>query len=713
MKSRSAQFAAWVAPKSAGLRWLTELAANPATLDRTDPQLIAQRALADGITGADLPPAIAAICYSLSYLDRSQDHDRQGMRQRFSSFFSDAQPTITDLDAWRFRHIWSQPRSPSVGFVVGGYDVTCLGVCLQQDRPALALSRADGRVELWDPTTGQLLTKVESLGDRISKLVPCGGWLAAVTFDGALWLIDPSSGGTRLALPPGSTHHRATPSLSPDNTLILCGDGDGAVRLWEASASGLLAEAGPPYRGHSSPVSGAVAWTCPDGDLVASLSDGELRIWRLDTREDIASPVRCRGEGVGPILIDGVVAFGVGNKVRLWRGNTTKRRRVPGRVRNLAVITRSEGSSWLAVDHGDGVVFVDPITRDSAAPSLRFGMGEQHLAVWHQGDTAVVATKCGPAIRLYHPETSPLLSRQRPMPYPCYHVLAYQFRATTRVVTCGEDAQVWDAATGKPVGPRLRDLRIVTTYATASGKPRLISVDYDHSLVHCPETGQLLRRLPRLEGRSDLHAFTVDKHPLLAGRFRQEGVDIIDPESGRRVSHVPSPSRCGPTLITSLCFPDGVRLVTATDGGPALIWDPTSGTTVSAPIGESFWSHLVGWVGTDGPRIATIDGDEDDERVTVWDAVTGAVKRRIQAPGPPPVNLLVLPGNPPRLLTAHNNGTVRLWDPESGRQLYSLYLPNLNADYDSTLAPLPDGSLAVGFHDQWGIIELPAASPPP
>ncbi len=697
-----------MASNATGFRWLTELAADPGRLDHTDPQHIVKRALADGITGIDLPPAIAALFYSLPYLDRTQPRDRQGLRQRFSSFFSDAPPTITDPNAWRFRHVWSQPHSPSVGFVVGGYDVTCLGAYLHDDRPGLALGRSDGRVDLWDPATGQLITKIEGLGARVSKLVPCDDWLAAVTFDGALWLIDPGSGEARPALPRGTTHYRTTPGTSPDGTLILCGDAVGAVRLWEVTAPGILTEAGPPYLGHSSQVLGTVAWTGPDGDLVASLSDDELRIWRLDTRKDITSPIRCRGECVGPVLVDGMVAFGVGNGVRLWREGTTIRRRVPSRVRNLAAITGSYGSAWLAVDHGDGVAFIDPATGASAAPSLRLGMGEEHLAVWRHNGKAVVATKCGPAIRLYHPEVSPRLSRQRPMPYPCYHVLAYQFGADTRVVTCGEDAQVWDAATGKAVGPRFRGLRIVATYTTASGQPRLVSVDEDHTLVHCPETSRMLRRLPRLDHRSDLHVFTLDGHPLLAGRFHHEGIDIINPETGQRFSTLPSPSTGGPTLITSFAGPNDVRLVTATDAGPALIWDPASGTTLGGPVGESCWTRLVGWVGPNGPRIATIDGDEDDERVTIWDAATGDVARQIQTPGPAPVNLLLLPGSPPHLLTAQNNGMVRLWNPESGRQVYSLCLPNLNADYDSTLTPLPDGSLAVGFHDQWGIIELPA-----
>jgi WD40 repeat protein len=133
----------------------------------------------------------------------------------------------------------------------------------------------DSGIRMWDASTGRPLDA--SPEDRIiSTFVPERD-RAVVGVDPPL-VQDRASGRFSSPDPPG---YHTDIAMSPDGRLIVTGDEDGRLTVWDASTGGELEELDPPS--DQQPTVAGLAFSADGSVLVSVSTDGQAKIWDLDS----------------------------------------------------------------------------------------------------------------------------------------------------------------------------------------------------------------------------------------------------------------------------------------------------------------------------------------------------------------------------------------------------------------------------------------------
>jgi WD40 repeat protein/serine/threonine protein kinase len=215
-------------------------------------------------------------------------------------------------------------------------------------------------------------------------------------------------------------------------------------------------------------------------------------------------------------------------------------------------------------------------------------------------------------------------------------------------------------------------------------------------------------------------AFSPDGRLLAAGSEMGE-ISIFEAAGGRRLQVL----RGHREAVNAIAFdPDGSKLASASNDGTARVWETSTGEEL-ARVDERFDEVWDVTFSPDGSTLAT--GSWSGNSTHTWDAETGALLRtypenandaawprsvdfsrdgtlvageeftsarvwsvqdgRILAELPQPlVNALAFSPDGKRLLTGADDGTIRVWDPRTGRQL-DVVTRNLGEVTDLVFSP--------------------------
>jgi WD40 repeat protein/class 3 adenylate cyclase len=443
-----------------------------------------------------------------------------------------------------------------------------------------------------------------------------------------------------------------------------------------------------------------------DGSRFATTGeDGTATVWETDAGKRVLTLRGHKGEVNGIAFSpDGSVLATTGSDrtVRLWDGASGREIHVLRGHRDLVLgAAFSPDGSLLATSSQDGTVRIWDVAAGTQHLVLRGPPGEKFInfsgltpAFSPDGSKLVSGGwKRTPIWDLATGKISMVLARQP------WETFAVAFSPDgTRVATAFQlYAQTWDAETGKPLTAFSGHTGDILGIAYSPDGTRIATGGDDGTAqVWDVVTGESLLTLAGHTIGLDQVAFTPDGGRLLTG-----GADgtarlwDISPTGGRDWLTVPGPAQRQGGVSFS---PDGTSFAVPGQDTGVTIRDVQTGAKVITLKGHDATIRRMAF-SPDGTRLAGADGSESghtrvNSTVPIWDVTTGELVMTLRGHAGP-VSAVAYSPDGRRLATGSWDGTVRLWDALSGKELHAV-------DVGSgvfALAFSPDGRWLVAGDD--------------
>jgi WD40 repeat protein len=518
-----------------------------------------------------------------------------------------------------------------------GHDGDVNQVAFSPDGSKLATSGDDGKLKVWDPSTGRLLSSLSGSGPAFGPSFSADGWLVAAVWDarGDIRVLDLSKdrvishvrveGATSTALSPDgkrlavasftgqgssgvfdvqtgekvfrlSRGEERGVSWSPDGRFVAAGSND-SIGVWRA-ATGRLQHT---LLGH-----GGLVWSVassPDSArLVTGASDGIVKVWEIEER-------------------------GVRELWTLSAGGT--------RTGVSGVAFSPDGSRVMAGDLSVSSVTIWDLGPSGDAewvnlPAAGFPAAE-FTPDWRRVVTGSSETRFGGAVTIWDLRTERELRTIGPAA-DYFRFGSFDVSPDGRSVALGgaskrggfggaSAARAWDTSTGAElyrIGARLD----VNEVSFSPDGEHLATASWNGTVKIVDPSGRVIRVLREDEGfgLADI-AFSPDGRQVATAAFpreesRESRVRIWDWERGEAVRTISSDIASWPSVDFDST---GSRIVTA-GPGPVVIWDVKSGSSVATLAGLS-GGVIEAVFSPDGSRVATAG---DDGAVRLFEATTGA-----------------------------------------------------------------------------------------
>jgi WD40 repeat protein len=292
------------------------------------------------------------------------------------------------------------------------------------------------------------------------------------------------------------------------------------------------------------------------------------------------------------------------------------------------------------------------------------------------------------------------------------HSAAFSPDGRQVVTVSGNEARVWDAATGQPLTPSLTHEGAVRSAAFSPDGRRVVTASVDGTArVWDTATGQPLTLSLKHRGNVQSAVFSPDGRRVVTAsgdlQARVGEARVWDAATGQPLT--PPLTHGGAVVAFS---PDGHRVVTASRDQTARVWDAATGQPLTPPLAHggrmvsaafSPGGRRVVTVSANGVTSADFSPDgrwvvtaSGDGTARVWDAATGQPATAPLVHGGGVYSAAFSPDGR-RVVTASVDGTARVWDTATGQPL-TLSLPHGNTVVSAAFSP--DGRRMVTASDR-------------
>jgi WD40 repeat protein len=498
-----------------------------------------------------------------------------------------------------------------------GHDNAVNSVDYSPDGRFVVSGSVDRTVRVWDAETGVNLRTYAGHSLRVNAVCyrSDGRAIASASRDGTVKLWDAES-GELLRDFAGHVGELLSLRCSPDNRFVASGSSNGFIILWDVESG--EARNLPGHEGAAR----ALAFS-PDGRRLASASnvDSTIKIWDVSTGRRLRS-FNAPGMASLSYSPDGrhIVSGSMDNTVRVWD------------VETGAEILSLEGrSSW-----------VRSVAYSPEGGHIAMGSTDRTIHIWEAGSGREIMTLAGHTATVRSVTYSP---------------------DGKRIVSGAADStvRVWDAASGRELQTLRGHSSVVKAVDYDPLGQFIVSGSSDASIkVWNAETGEERRAFTGHTGAINALAFSPDGFTIASGS--SDGtVKLWDARGG-----APRTLRGHALAVVSVSYSeDGARLVSGSTDGTIKLWDLESGRELHTLPGYS--THIKSGLsfGAGGASFAAAMADHG---IVIFDAANAGRKRLLRGHADAVYDLAYSPDGK-RLVSASLDGTVRIWDLATGREL--------------------------------------------
>jgi WD40 repeat protein len=541
-----------------------------------------------------------------------------------------------------------------------GHDGDVNDVAFSPDGSRLASTGDDGKLKVWDPSTGRLLSSVAAPGHASGPSFSADGSLVAAAWDEPGDQVRVLDLSTDRVVSMVRVPQVIDTALSPDGKRVA------VARWWPGGKVGAVfdvrtgeeAFALPGPNCCASPRSRAVSWS-PDGRLVAASSEGTARVWDAETgtvRHTLLghsgfvlslawSPDSSRlvtGSSDGTAKVWEIGSDGVRERWSLSAQETKSgivgvafsrdgTRVMAGDASISAVQVWDLGptgdAEWanLPAPGYPGAEFMPDgrrVVTSSWEHRVDFGGGQDAA-----GAVTIRDLQTGRDLRTIGPATD-YFAFQAFAVSPDGSSIALGGDSNPDDVGGASAARVWDTSTGEELW-RIGHARTVNEVAFSPDGEHVATADWEGVAKIVDRSGRVIRELGRWEdfNFSDV-AFSSDGRLVATAEFDNRGRERVRVWDWARGDVLLTIDAEGPWPQVEF-DPNGPRVVLSGSDGLAEIWDVESGERLAVMAGPPGGVKGLAF-SPDGSRIATASVDG---LVRLFDADTGAPPLRLRASG--------------------------------------------------------------------------------
>jgi WD40 repeat protein len=487
------------------------------------------------------------------------------------------------------------------------------------DGRTLAVLDNDGKVEIFDMPVGKSRIRIEdrSQNGRCVAISSDGKTVAVGSYGNEIWLWNTSS-GKQLRKITGGLNGVAHLTFSPDcRTVAACGR-EGKFQAWDVGSGGPRFNATITGSGDAQSIAFSPDSTCVVG--VGAEAKGAV-VWEVASGKEL---LRLAGDATTLIACaayspDGKSIY-TGLKtgdVRVWDSATGHPlQSYTGASGTINRLTLSKDGRWLAGASYSHTLWVWEIaTGRLVTPTAAHTLGIYSLAFCPDGRGLVTAS---PDLSLRWWETTTGRPGRRLLQHQPNYLFNVAMSADGAMIATGggKGIRIVDAATGLVKPTTINRTEYAFSVAISTDGKKLAVGESEQALIYDLATGKSTFRMRSPNMRVHSVTFSPDGSWLIFGG--QEGVvRIVDEVSGRELRRTNGDQG---HINRLACSPDG-RIV-ATASRTISLWDALNGRrmmTLDKPQSENGENYSVAF-SRDGRLLATGD---NNGTVRLWEVLTG------------------------------------------------------------------------------------------